>query len=146
MLSDSSLCASFIWYESQSSDSLTNSFQENDDGEMELDIDSLTSDALGKLYDLINKAHPNIRQTLAKKPEYRKDISAEVEPKAKPGGLPKAKKNKPMNKHEQERKIEQLRELKAQLQRHGSGSQEPIPETEPPAAGDSSEESDSEEE
>ncbi|KAI1128197.1 hypothetical protein F5Y10DRAFT_277585 [Nemania abortiva] len=119
---------------------------ENDDGEMELDIDSLTVDALGKLYDLINKAHPHIRQTLAKKPEYSSAANPEPEPKAKPGGLPKAKKNKPMNKHEQERKIEQLRELKAQLQRHGSGSQEPIPEIEAPAAAESSEESDSEEE
>ncbi len=51
-----------------------------------------------------------------------------------------------MNKHEQERKIEQLRELKAQLQRHGSGSQEPMPEIEAPAAAESSESSDSEEE
>ncbi|KAI0539419.1 hypothetical protein GGR58DRAFT_239203 [Xylaria digitata] len=120
--------------------------QNNDDGEMELDIDSLTLDALGKLYDLINKAHPNIRQTLAKKPEYSNVVNPEPEPKVKPGGLPKAKKNKPMNKHEQERKIEQLRELKAQLQRHGSGSQEPIPEVEAPAAAESSESSDSEEE
>ncbi|TRX97383.1 hypothetical protein FHL15_001661 [Xylaria flabelliformis] len=118
---------------------------ENDDGEMELDIDSLTVDALGKLYDLINKAHPHIRQALAKKPEYTSAVSSEPE-KAKPGGLPKAKKNKPMNKHEQERKIEQLRELKAQLQRHGSGSQEPMPEVEAPAAAESSESSDSEEE
>lgn len=113
---------------------------------MELDIDSLTVDALGKLYDLINKAHPHIRQALAKKPEYSSAVSSDPEPKAKPGGLPKAKKNKPMNKHEQERKIEQLRELKAQLQRHGSGSQEPIPEVEAAAGGDSSESSDSEEE
>ncbi|KAJ8109205.1 hypothetical protein ONZ43_g6199 [Nemania bipapillata] len=113
---------------------------------MELDIDSLTVDALGKLYDLINKAHPHIRQTLAKKPEYSSAVNSEPEPKVKPGGLPKAKKNKPMNKHEQERKIEQLRELKAQLQRHGSGSQEPVPEAEAPAAAESSEESDSEEE
>ncbi|KAI2631639.1 hypothetical protein GGS21DRAFT_153616 [Xylaria nigripes] len=120
---------------------------ENDDGEMELDIDSLTLDALTKLYDLINKAHPHIRQGLAKKPEYSNAVSSEPEPKAKPGGLPKAKKNKPMNKHEQERKIEQLRELKAQLQRHGSGSQEPPPgEVEQPAPADSSESSDSEEE
>ncbi|KAI3341399.1 hypothetical protein F4824DRAFT_448737 [Ustulina deusta] len=119
---------------------------ENDDGEMELDIDSLTLDALGKLYDLINKAHPHIRQTLAKKPEYSSAANTEPEPKAKPGALPKAKKNKPMNKHEQERKIEQLRELKAQLQRHGSGSQEPMPEIEAPAAAESSESSDSEEE
>ncbi|KAI1751238.1 hypothetical protein F4782DRAFT_547865 [Xylaria castorea] len=119
---------------------------ENDDGEMELDIDSLTVDALGKLYDLINKAHPHIRQALAKKPEFSSAVSSEPDPKAKPGNLPKAKKNKPMNKHEQERKIEQLRELKAQLQRHGSGSQEPIPEVEAPAVAESSESSDSEEE
>ncbi|KAI1345709.1 hypothetical protein F5Y01DRAFT_320494 [Xylaria sp. FL0043] len=119
---------------------------ENDDGEMELDIDSLTTDALGKLYDLINKAHPNIRQALAKKPEYSSAVNPEPEPRVKPGGLPKAKKNKPMNKHEQERKIEQLRELKAKLQRHGSGSQEPmLPDTEPPPA-ETSESSDSEEE
>ncbi|TGJ87089.1 hypothetical protein E0Z10_g1653 [Xylaria hypoxylon] len=119
---------------------------ENDDGEMELDIDSLTVDALGKLYDLINKAHPHIRQSLAKKPEYSSAVNPEPEPKVKPGGLPKAKKNKPMNKIEQERKIEQLRELKAQLQRHGSGSQEPMPEVEAAVAAESSESSDSEEE
>ncbi|KAI1108893.1 hypothetical protein F5Y14DRAFT_56653 [Nemania sp. NC0429] len=119
---------------------------ENDDGEMELDIDSLTHDALAKLFDLINKAHPHVRQALAKKPEYS-SANSEPEAKPKPGGLPKAKKNKPMNKIEQERKIEQLRELKAQLQRHGSGSQEPMIEPEVPAAAvESSESSDSEEE
>ncbi|KAI1295124.1 hypothetical protein F5Y03DRAFT_310725 [Xylaria venustula] len=119
---------------------------ENDDGEMELDIDSLTLDALGKLYDLINKAHPNIRQNLAKKPEHSSAANPEPEPKPRPGGLSKAKKNKPMNKHEQERKIEQLRELKAQLQRHGSGSQEPIPEADQLPTAETSESSDSEEE
>ncbi|KAI0972968.1 hypothetical protein F4678DRAFT_459822 [Xylaria arbuscula] len=119
---------------------------ENDDGEMELDIDSLTHDALGKLYDLINKAHPNIRQNLAKKPEHSSAANPEPEPKSKSSGLSKAKKNKPMNKHEQERKIEQLRELKAKLQRHGSGSQEPIPETDLLPAAETSESSDSEEE
>ncbi|KAI0401157.1 hypothetical protein F4802DRAFT_601283 [Xylaria palmicola] len=119
---------------------------ENDDGEMELDIDSLSFPALEKLYDLINKAHPHVRQNIAKKPEYSNAVSSEAETKPRPGGLPKAKKNKPMNKHEQERKIEQLRELRAQLQRHGSGSQEPLPELEAPAAAESSESSDSEEE
>lgn len=112
---------------------------------MELDIDSLTLDALGKLYDLINKAHPKIRQMLALKPEYSGAAQEEPEQKVRPAGVTKAK-NKPMNKVEQEKKIEQLRELKAQLQRHGSGSQEPIPEAEGPAAAESSEESDSEEE
>ncbi|KAI1766822.1 Bromodomain-containing protein [Hypoxylon sp. FL1150] len=118
---------------------------ENDDGEMELDIDALSMDALRRLYDLIHKTNPAIRGTLEKKPEY--SHSVEAEPKSKPGAPSKAKKNKPMNKHEQERKIEQLRELKAQLQRHGSGSQEPPPELEGNRPAESSEEeSDSEEE
>lgn len=129
------------------SDSEANSSKENDEGEMELDIDSLTSDALGKLYDLINKSHPHIRQAVAKRPEFSGQLSPDSETKAKAGGLPaKPKKNKPMNKHEQERKIEQLRELKAQLQRGGSASQEPTPGTPEVQAGDTSEESDSEEE
>ncbi|KXJ96526.1 hypothetical protein Micbo1qcDRAFT_170341 [Microdochium bolleyi] len=119
---------------------------ENDDGEMELDIDALSNDALGRLYDLIHKAHPHVRANLEKKPEYAKQESAEPEPRSKSSGS-KNKKNKPMNKHEQERKIEQLRELKAQLARHGSGSQEPFPvDGDDRHDGDSSEESDSEEE
>ncbi|KAI8960880.1 hypothetical protein F5Y11DRAFT_367131 [Daldinia sp. FL1419] len=119
---------------------------ENDDGEMELDIDALSDDALRRLYDLINKTNPDIRIALEKKPEFSRAV--EAEPKPKPSAPPKSKKNKPMNKHEQERKIEQLRELKAQLQRHGSGSQEPLPgevdESKPMES--SEEESDSEEE
>ncbi|KAI0130654.1 hypothetical protein F4814DRAFT_444792 [Daldinia grandis] len=99
---------------------------ENDDGEMELDIDALSDEALRRLYELINRTNSAIRTTLEKKPEFSRPV--EVEPKTKSSAPPpKAKKNKPMNKHEQERKIEQLRELKAQLQRHGSGSQEPLP-------------------
>ncbi|KAI1101416.1 Bromodomain-containing protein [Jackrogersella minutella] len=119
---------------------------ENDDGEMELDIDALSMEALRRLYDLIHKANPGIRTSLEKRPEFSRP--AEAEPKSKPTAPSKAKKNKPMNKHEQERKIEQLRELKAQLQRHGSGSQEPLPgEVEDNRPADSSEEeSDSEEE
>ncbi|KAI1084322.1 Bromodomain-containing protein [Whalleya microplaca] len=122
---------------------------ENDDGEMELDIDALSMDALRRLYDLIHRANSSIRAALEKKPEFSSQAAAEPEPKPKPAAPPKAKKNKPMNKHEQERKIEQLRELKAQLQRHGSGSQEPLPsgdaEDNRPAES-SEEESDSEEE
>ncbi|KAI1262312.1 Bromodomain-containing protein [Xylariaceae sp. FL1019] len=116
---------------------------ENDDGEMELDIDSLSEDALGKLFDLIHKAHPNIRQALSQKEEYRKSAPDPPET-TKPS---KSKKNKPMNKHEQERKIQELRELKAKLQRTGSASQEPVAgEAEEPVAGETSDESDSEEE
>ena len=72
--------------------------------------------------------------------------SPEPEARSK-AGTSKNKKNKPMNKHEQERKIEQLRELKAQLARHGSGSQEPFPvDGDEPQDAESSEDSDSEEE
>ncbi|KAI0884897.1 Bromodomain-containing protein [Annulohypoxylon maeteangense] len=119
---------------------------ENDDGEMELDIDALSTDALRKLYDLINKTAPSVRTSIERRPEFSRP--AEPEPKAKANAPAKPKKNKPMNKHEQERKIEQLRELKAQLQRGGSGSQEPLPnEVEDSRPAESSEEeSDSEEE
>lgn len=115
---------------------------------MELDIESLSQEALTKLYDLIHRAHPHIRATLERKPEYSSQSAPpEPEPKAKISNPSKPKKNKPMNKHEQERKIEQLRELKAQLARQGSGSQEPPPTNADHAAESSEEdETDSEEE
>ncbi|KAI1396074.1 Bromodomain-containing protein [Hypoxylon fuscum] len=119
---------------------------ENDDGEMELDIDVLSMDALRKLYELIHKTNPAIRTAVEKKPEF--SSQAEAEPKPKPSAPAKPKKNKPMNKQEQERRIEYLQGLKAQLQRQNSGSQEPVPaeaEDNQPAES-SEEESDSEEE
>lgn len=115
---------------------------------MELDIESLTQEALAKLYDLIHKAHPGIRAALEKRPEYSSQATpSEPEPKIRSTGPPKPKKNKPMNKVEQEQKIEQLRSLKAQLARQGSGSQEPPPVGAGTQAAETSEEdSDSEEE
>lgn len=119
--------------------------KEDDDGQLELDIEVLSQDALVKLFELINRAYPNIYASVSKRPEYNtKDYKAEQSP-AQSANPSKPKKNKPMNKDEQERKIEQLRELKAQFQRQGSGSQEPIPEDEEQRAGDTSD-SDSEEE
>lgn len=117
--------------------------QENDSGEMELDIDQLSADALGKLYDLVSKALPELVKELRAKaqppppaveplgPAAAGAAKAKSQPK-----VPKPKKNKPMNKLEQERKIEQLRELKAQFSRGGSGSQEPLPSVEDSAAAD----------
>lgn len=55
----------------------------------------------------------------------------------------KPKKHKPMGKLEQERNIEKLREIKAQFQRPGSGSQEPLPSVE---VNQTAEEEESEEE
>ncbi|KAK8107595.1 uncharacterized protein PG998_009608 [Apiospora kogelbergensis] len=123
--------------------------KEDDDGQLELDIESLSQEALSRLFDLITKSYPGIYQSVSSKPEFKQEAKQAEETKAKNSALPKPKKNKPMNKHEQERNIEKLRELKAQFQRHGSGSQEPIPGDEENRQGDSSdeeEESDSEEE
>ncbi|KAI1091447.1 Bromodomain-containing protein [Rostrohypoxylon terebratum] len=119
---------------------------ENDEGEMELDIDALSIDALRKLYELIHKTNPHVRAGIERRPEFSR--ASEPESKPKSAAPTKPKKNKPMNKHEQERKIEQLRELKAQLQRGGSGSQEPLPNEveESRRAESSEEETDSEEE
>ena len=115
---------------------------------MELDIESLSQEALGRLYDLIHRAHPHIRAAVERRQEFadQANLPSPEEPKPKSSGPPKPKKNKPMNKHEQERKIEQLRELKAQLARQGSGSQEPPPTSAENQAVESSEEESSEEE
>lgn len=125
--------------------------KEDDDGRLELDIEVLSQDALGRLFELINKSYPNIYATVSKRPEFSNNSSSsKVEkPAQSPGhsaNPSKPRKNKPMNKDEQERKIEQLRELKAQFQRQGSNSQEPVPEDEEQRPGNSSEDSDSEEE
>ncbi|KAK4182932.1 hypothetical protein QBC35DRAFT_394969 [Podospora australis] len=93
---------------------------ENDLGELELDIESLSEGALVRLYDLIVKHHPQ-----AKKKMYSQ---APADPPAKankPTGT-KSKKNKPMSKSEQERRIQQLNALRAQASRNASGSQEPM--------------------
>ncbi|KAI1855212.1 hypothetical protein JX266_000077 [Neoarthrinium moseri] len=120
--------------------------KEDDDGQLELDIEVLSQDALLKLFELINRAYPNIYEGVARRPEYS-NRTEPTEHTSKSSGIAKPKKNKPMNKHEQERNIEKLRELKAQFQRQGSGSQEPVPEEDEQRAGNSSEEeSDSEEE
>ncbi|KAK8039035.1 bromodomain protein-3- variant [Apiospora rasikravindrae] len=123
--------------------------KEDDDGQLELDIESLSQEALSRLFDLITKSYPGIYQSVSSKPEFKQEAKQAEETRAKNSALPKPKKNKPMNKHEQERNIEKLRELKAQFQRQGSGSQEPMPGDEENRPGDSSdeeEESDSEEE
>jgi bromodomain-containing factor 1 len=51
----------------------------------------------------------------------------EDEAPAKLAKPPAKKKNKPMSKSEQERKIEQLEGTLETFQRHASGSQEPMP-------------------
>jgi bromodomain-containing factor 1 len=103
-----------------------------------LDIDQLSQDALGKLYELIVKAFPHMR-VKAEKVRATVDASASGKPSSKP------KKHKPMGKLEQERNIEKLREIKAQFQRPGSGSQEPLPSVEVNQTAEEEEESEEEE-
>ncbi|KAH8881195.1 hypothetical protein GQ53DRAFT_516532 [Thozetella sp. PMI_491] len=99
---------------------------ENDSGELELDIESLSDEALNKLYDIITKAFPNMR---VEKEKPVADLPVPLEQPqvgSKTKSATKPKKNKPMSKLEQERRIQQLNELRAQATRQGSGSQEPM--------------------
>ncbi|QSZ33270.1 hypothetical protein DSL72_002858 [Monilinia vaccinii-corymbosi] len=114
-----------------------------EDGTMELEIESITPQLLWKIYDAIHEHLPqieaNVRSTLQDKKE---------EPRAAQKPVQK-KKNKPMSKVEQERKIALLKEKVQDFSRGaGSASQEPIESVEQHTQEESSgdESSDSEEE
>ena len=99
---------------------------------MELDINVLSGDAVWKLFDIVQAKLPDIA---AASLSSSMPAQASEEPDPSPplrqvSKAAKPKKAKPMNKHEQEARIEQLKNLKAQFQRQGSGSQEPIPSVE----------------
>ncbi|EAQ84216.1 hypothetical protein CHGG_10620 [Chaetomium globosum CBS 148.51] len=98
---------------------------ENDAGELELDIETISEDALVRLYDIAIKANPNARIEKERQRGVATPAQAET-PTAKSKQPAKSKKNKPMSKSEQERRIQQLNELRAQAGRQGSGSQEPM--------------------
>lgn len=73
---------------------------EDDNGELELEIEALSPEALLKLWELCKKALPGFAAKQAHKP------AAPAAP------APKPKKNKPMTAQEQEARIAQLRELR----------------------------------
>ncbi|KAL2160727.1 hypothetical protein VTH06DRAFT_924 [Thermothelomyces fergusii] len=124
---------------------------ENDEGELELDIDIISEDALYKLFEIALKANPNALVEKQRQMGMLATPASEQPAKSKP--LTKTKKNKPMSKSEQERRIQQLNELRAQAGRQASGSQEPMESIEgngselaaQPDHADSEEEADSEE-
>lgn len=88
-------------------------------------MDQLSDDALVKLFELVIKAFPAYKEQLKKnEPAPASAHGSSAMKTARP------KKNKPMGKAEQERKLEQLRELKNSYKRPGSGSQEPLPSVE----------------
>ncbi|KID90577.1 transcription regulator BDF1 [Metarhizium guizhouense ARSEF 977] len=119
---------------------------ENNDGELELDIDQLSSDALMKLWELCKKALPNFAKDSV--PVASAEISrppAKQAAAANKSAGGKSKKNKPMSAQEQEARIAQLKELRG-LYKDG---QEPGDETRGPQlthGAETSDDSDSEEE
>ena len=94
--------------------------QEGDDGTVELDIDAIPTGTLWKIYELIKTHTPEIERSL------RQQFQERDAPRASTKQAPK-KKNKPMNKYEQDRKIAHLQNQMQTFERGNSGSQEPIP-------------------
>lgn len=121
---------------------------ENNDGELELDIDQLSNDALLKLWELCKKALPGFGKGSA----FEAAEKAAKAPKAAPSSssLGKPKKNKPMSAQEQEARIAQLTALR-QMYKDGQETSDITGGAgdmmiSPPAGADSSDDSDSEEE
>lgn len=99
---------------------LTTSLQTEDDGTLELDIDSVAAPTLWKIYDLVQLHCPDIKVNLERQYAQRDAPRSNAKPASK-------KKNKPMNKYEQDQKIKQLEGTLQTFERQTSGSQEPIP-------------------
>ncbi|KAK3683294.1 hypothetical protein B0T22DRAFT_244552 [Podospora appendiculata] len=97
---------------------------ENDSGELELDIEVLSEVALWKLYDIAVESFPELKR--GKERNYPAPAPPAQPANRNKNAASKSKKNKPMSKTEQERRIQQLNELRAQAGRQGSGSQEPM--------------------
>ncbi|KAH6983321.1 hypothetical protein BKA56DRAFT_631654 [Ilyonectria sp. MPI-CAGE-AT-0026] len=117
---------------------------ENNDGELELDIDQLSNDALLKLWELCKKVLPGFGKDSTgpvSSPEVTRGGNAK-----QPKNAAKPKKNKPMSAREQEERIAQLRGLR-DLYKPGqdSGDGQNVTQAPTPTA-ESSDDSDSEEE
>lgn len=124
----------------------TNTKQENNQGELELDIDQLSNEALLKLWELCKKVLPGFGKDSAPAPVSSPEITRAVPAKAAKNAT-KPKKNKPMSAREQEERIAQLRGLR-DLYRPGSDGADGqnVIQAPTPTAEDSSDDSDSEEE
>ena len=89
------------------------------DGTLELDIDMISPGTLWKIHALILQYAPDVEAAI------KRQMMEKESPRTLAKPAPK-KKNKPMSKTEQERKIEQLRNSMQEFERHNSGSQEPV--------------------
>lgn len=118
---------------------------ENNEGELELDIDQLSNEALIKLWELCKKVLPGFGKdsnATAKSPEVNRAVPAKQAPKS----ASKPKKNKPMSAQEQEARIAQLTAI-SQLYKPGQEPADDAPSAPGPGRHDeSSDDSDSEEE
>ncbi|KAH6683155.1 hypothetical protein B0J14DRAFT_140110 [Halenospora varia] len=93
-----------------------------DDGTLELDIDQVSTPTLWRIHGLIMHHAPEVDAQVRKQFAERETPRALAKPPAK-------KKNKPMSKTEQERKISQLTANLDNFARQASGSQEPVMQT-----------------
>ncbi|KJZ77277.1 hypothetical protein HIM_03598 [Hirsutella minnesotensis 3608] len=119
---------------------------ENNDGELELDIDQLSIDALLKLWELCKKAIPGFGKDSAAAPNSSPEVNRGGPAKQNPKSGPKSKKNKPMSAQEQEARIAQLTALRDLYKPGQEPGEAPRVTQAPTPTADSSEDSDSEEE
>ncbi|GKT44299.1 bromodomain-containing factor 1 [Colletotrichum spaethianum] len=96
---------------------------ENSSGELELEIDQLTNEALHKLWDLCKKALPTFANGLPTAPA-REPSPVNNAPSKSSGKSAKPKKNKPMNAQEQEARIAELERLRNMYDGNPQGDQE----------------------
>jgi bromodomain-containing factor 1 len=84
-----------------------------------LDIDVISNDVLWRIYDLVMKYAPEVEAGL------RQSLMEQRESPRVARSAPK-KKNKPMTKSEQERKLEQIKGTLDTFKKANSQSQEPV--------------------
>ncbi|OAA44243.1 transcription regulator BDF1 [Metarhizium rileyi] len=120
---------------------------ENNAGELELDIDQLSNEALLKLWELCKKALPNFARDSAPvaPPEVNRPSAKQGAAAANKSAGGKSKKNKPMSAQEQEARIAQLKELRG-LYKDGQEPGDETRMTQLTPGAESSDDSDSEEE
>ncbi|KAH9212129.1 hypothetical protein DL95DRAFT_179825 [Leptodontidium sp. 2 PMI_412] len=104
-----------------------------DDGTLELDIDSISQNLLWKIHGLIMKHAPEVEEAIRKTIQNRESPKAAAKP-------PPKKKNKPMSSVDQERNIKVLEQKLGNYRASsGSHSQEPVlPTVEDESSGDES--------
>ncbi|KAG9256625.1 transcription regulator BDF1 [Emericellopsis atlantica] len=99
---------------------------ESEDGELELDIDQLSTEALLKLWELCKRVLPGFGKDPVHHPPSSPEAARPAVAAASAGsakGAPKPKKNKPMTASEQERRIADLRKVEALYKEGGDAAE-----------------------